>query len=67
MCPYLAQEVVVPFRNKKYFFCKLELRESKELHGVEERLRIDQKTLMQLCFQPQEFILTHCEKIKSLV
>ncbi len=66
MCPYLVKQIIVPFINKEYFFCRLEARESKELTGVEERLRIDQKALMQLCFQSKEFRLVHCEKIKSL-
>jgi len=66
MCPYLDREVVVPFRDKKYFYCKLVEKESTELYGVQERARIDQKILMKLCFQSEEFVCSYCERLKSL-
>lgn len=67
MCPYLSEQIIFPFRDKKYFFCELEARFSKKRKGVEEILRIDQKTLMKLCFQSQEFALVHCDKIEPRV
>ena len=56
----------MPFRDEKYFFCKLEARKSRDQKSVEERFRIDQKKLMTLCFQSEEYVGINCPMVTTL-